>query len=68
MKYIWGVTVNFKEDIEGEVLEDWYRFNVIAIDDVDARKKGIKLAKKDCNNESFRVQYVELKCVLDIDE
>ena len=67
MKHIWKVTVNFEEDIEGVVLEDWYVFNVIATDDVEARKKGIELAKKDCDNKSFQVQYVELACVLDID-
>jgi hypothetical protein len=66
MKHIWKVEVHFKEDIEGLSLEDWRSFNVIAADDVEARKKGIKLAKKECN-KSFLVQYVELEHVLDID-
>ena len=67
MKSVWEVAVHFREAIEGEVLEDWYRFNVVAVDDVEARKKGVKLAKKECDNKSFLVQYVELKHVLDID-
>ncbi len=67
MRRVWKVRVHFQEDIDGVLLEDWYSFNVEAEDDIAARKKGVECAKKDCDNESFLVQYVEIEHLLDLE-
>ena len=67
MKHIWKVRIEFQEDIKGEVVEDFLGFNVEAADDVEARKKGIKLAKQK-TNKSFQIIYAEIEHVLEIDE
>ncbi len=67
MNHIWHVRIEFQENIHGEVIEDSLTFNVEAADDVEARKKGIKLAKQK-SNESFQIIYAEIEHVLEIDE
>lgn len=67
MKHIWKVTVQFEEDIEGEVLEDFYQFNIEAINDLEARKKGIKCAKQKVN-EFIQIRYVEIEHRLEFED